>query len=68
MLRLPWEVLDAETVNVFAVDGYFEADALSEYWLLTWLLGESDDYQDFEDEGSGWMARLAAPLREEILQ
>jgi hypothetical protein len=67
MLRLPREALDAETVNVFAVDGYFEVEALSEYWLLTWSLGEADDYQDFEDEGSGWMARLA-PLREEILR
>ncbi len=67
MLRLPKEALDAETVNAFAVDGYFEVEALSEYWLLTWSLGESEDYQDFEDEGSGWMARLA-PLREEILR
>lgn len=67
MLRLPREALDEKTVNAFAVDGYFEAEALADYWLLTWSLGESDDYQDFEDEGSGWMARLA-PLREEILR
>ncbi len=67
MLRLPKEVLAAETVNAFAVDGYFEAEALSEYWLLTWSLGESENFQDFEDEGSGWMTRLA-PLREEILR
>jgi len=67
MLRLPREALDEKTVNAFAVDGYFEAEALPEYWLLTWSLGESDDYQDFEDEGGSWMARLA-PLREEILR
>ena len=33
MLRLPREALDVETVNAFAVDGYFEAEAVSEYWL-----------------------------------
>jgi hypothetical protein len=30
MLRLPREALDAKTVNAFAVDGYFEAEASSE--------------------------------------
>ncbi|MFH0780604.1 MAG: hypothetical protein V2B20_01435 [Pseudomonadota bacterium] len=67
MLRLPRETLDEKIVNAFAVDGYFEAEIIAEYWLLTWSLGESDDYQDFEEEGSSWMARLA-PLREELLR
>ncbi len=67
MLRLPKETLDERTVNLFAVDGYFEAELLAEHWLLTWSLGESDDYLDIEDDGSSWMARLA-PLREELLR
>lgn len=67
MLRLPKEALDEKIVTLFAVDGYFEAEPLAEHWLLTWSLGESDDYQDFEEEGSSWMARLA-PVREEILR
>ena len=68
MLRLPREALDEKAVNAFAVDGYFDAEALSEFWLLTWSLGEAEDDERFEEEeGGGWMARLA-PLREEILR
>ena len=67
MLRLPKEALDEQTLNVFAVDGYFEAELLAEHWLLTWSLGEWVDSLDIEDEGDSWMARLA-PLREELLR
>ena len=67
VLRLPREALDKRMVQGFAVDGYFEAELLTDSWLLTWSLGESEDYPDFEEEGTGWMARLT-PLREEILR
>jgi hypothetical protein len=50
------------------VDSYFEVESLAAYWLLTWSLGESSDYDLFEDEeGGSWMTRLA-PLREELLR
>jgi hypothetical protein len=67
-LRLPKEVLDAKTLKVFAVDSYLDVDDLADYWLLTWSLGESEDYERFDDEeGGSWMTRLA-PLREELLR
>jgi len=67
MLRLPREALDERLVQSFAADGYFEAELVADFWLLTWSLGESDDYSDFEEDGISWMARLS-PLREEILR
>jgi len=68
MLRLPKEVLDEQTLQAFTVDSYFEVESLADYWLLTWSLGESSDYDLFEDEeGGSWMTRLA-PLREELLR
>jgi hypothetical protein len=68
MMRLPKEVLDGQTLQAFTVDSYFEVESLADYWLLTWSLGESNDYDLFEDEeGGSWMTRLA-PLREELLR
>jgi hypothetical protein len=41
---------------------------VSDHWLLTWSLGETDDDDRFGFvEGSGWMARLA-PVRDELLR
>ncbi|MGB3225628.1 MAG: hypothetical protein WBB23_22760 [Desulforhopalus sp.] len=68
MLRLPREALDKQTLEAFTVDSYFEVESVSDYWLLTWSLGESNDYDLFEEgEGDSWMTRLA-PLREELLR
>lgn len=58
MLRLPKEALDEQTLKVFAIDGYFEAEPLAEHWLLTWSLGDWVEYLEVEDEVSGWMAQL----------
>jgi hypothetical protein len=68
MLRLPKEVIDEKTLQAFAVDSYFDVDDLADYWLLTWSLGESEDYERFDhEEGGSWMPRLE-PLREELLR
>jgi hypothetical protein len=38
------------------------------YWLLEWVLDENDNYERFaEEDGRGWMGRLA-PLRDELLR
>lgn len=68
MLRLPKEVLHEQTLQSFTVDSYFEVESVLDYWLLTWSLGESNDYDLFEEgESDSWMTRLA-PLREELLR
>lgn len=41
---------------------------MNTHWLLEWALSESDNYDRFaEEDGRGWMGRLA-PLRDELLR
>lgn len=68
MLRLPGEAVDGKFLKEFAFTPYLAIEKLPDHWLLTWSLGETEDYDRFccGDE-TGWMARLA-PLREELLR
>jgi hypothetical protein len=68
MVRLPWEAVDGKALKAFKFKPYLEVEKLPDHWLLTWSLGETEDYDRFccGDE-AGWMARLA-PLREELLR
>lgn len=68
MLRLPLAALDKKALQAFTVDGVLEVESTPTHWLCSWSLDESEDYDRFgEEDGSGWMARLA-PLREELLR
>jgi hypothetical protein len=69
MVRLPREAIDQKTLKTFCTSPHLEFEKLPEHWLLTWSLGETEDYDRFGyvDEGPGLMTRLA-PLREELLR
>lgn len=68
MVRLPKEAIDRETIKAFCSSPYLEFETLPEHWLLTWSLGDTEDYDRFGYvEGPGWMTRLA-PLREELIR
>jgi len=68
MVRLPREAIDQKTLEAFCASPHLEFETLEEHWLLTWSLGDTEDYDRFGHvEGTGWMARLA-PLREELLR
>lgn len=68
MLRLPKETLDQNTLSVFAANTVFEVEAMPEYWVLSWSLEESEDYERFSDsDGTGWLGRLL-PIRDELLR
>ncbi len=68
MLRLPKEAIDQNTLEAYCIGPHLEFKASPEHWILTWSLGETDNYGRFNYvEGSGWMARLV-PLRDELLR
>lgn len=68
MVRLPREAVDQKTLKAFCTSPHLEFEKLPEHWLLTWSLGETEDYDRFGYvEGTGWMSRLA-PLREELMR
>jgi hypothetical protein len=69
MVRLPRESIDQKTLKAFCTSPHLEFETLPEHWLLTWSIGETEDYDRFGyvDEGPGLMPRLA-PLREELLR
>lgn len=69
MVRLPKEVIDQKTLKAFCTSPHLEFEKLPEHWLLTWSLGETEDYDRFGyvEEGPGLMT-LLAPLREELLR
>lgn len=68
MLRVPLAALDRKSVEPFTIEDVFEGEATTTHWVLTWSLGETEDYDRFsEEDGPGWMARLA-PLREELVR
>ncbi len=69
MVRLPKEAIDQKTLKAFCTSPHLEFEKLPEHWLLTWSLGETENYDRFSyvDEGSGLMT-LLAPVREELLR
>ena len=67
-LRVPKSAFDAETLRAFKTKTVFSVDRTKTHWLLGWGLDESDNYDRFaEEDGRGWMGRLA-PLRDELLR
>lgn len=67
-LRMPKSAFDAETLRAFKTKTVFSVEQTKTHWLLEWGLDESDDYDRFaEEDGRGWMGRLA-PLRDELLR
>ena len=66
-LRVPKSAFDAETLRAFETKTVFSVEQTKTHWLLGWGLNESDNYDRFaEEDGRGWMGRLA-PLRGELL-
>ena len=67
-LRVPKNVFDAGTLRAFKTKAIFSVEQTKTHWLLEWALDESDNYDRFaEEDGRGWMGRLA-PLRDELLR
>jgi hypothetical protein len=67
-LRVPKSVFDAEVFRAFKTKTVFSVEQTKTHWLLEWGLDESDNYDRFaEEDGRGWMGRLA-PLRDELLR
>lgn len=67
-LRVPRNVFDAESLRGFKTLIVFSVEQTKTHWLLGWELNESDNYDRFaEEDGRGWMGRLA-PLRDELLR
>ncbi len=67
-LRVSKSTFDAETFRAFKTKAVFSVEQTKTHWLLGWELNESDNYDLFaEEDGRGWMARLA-PLRDELLR
>jgi hypothetical protein len=68
MLRLPLCAFDAKVAQSFVVEDSLEMDETPTHWICTWSLSETEDYESFgEEDGPGWMMRLAA-IREELLR
>lgn len=68
MVRLPIEALTKETAKAVAMPYLLDIKATKEYWIVTWSLEESENYDRFGmEDGRGWMARLA-PVRDELLR
>ena len=67
-LRVPKSVFDAGTLHAFKTKTVFSVEQTKTHWLFAWGLGESENYDRFaEEDGQGWMGRLA-PLRDELLR
>ena len=68
LLRVPRVVFDTETLQAFETESALTVDRTDTHWILDWALNESEDYDRFgEEDGRGWMGRLA-PLRDELLR
>ena len=68
MVRLPIEALTHETAKAVAVSYLLDIRPTESYWIITWCLEESENYDRFGmEDGRGWMARLA-PVRDELLR
>ncbi len=67
-LRVPLATFGKSELKPFTTKYSLTVEAGDEYWILDWALDESEDYDRFaEEDGSGWMRRLA-PLRDELLR
>jgi len=67
-LRVPKSAFNAEILRDFKTETTFSFKQTKTHWLLEWMLDESDNYERFaEEDGRGWMGRLA-PLRYELLR
>lgn len=67
-LRVPRSVLGKSGLAQFVTENSLTVEAEKDCWILEWALDESEDYGRFaDDDGRGWMRRLA-PLREELLR
>ncbi len=67
-LRVPKNAFDAEALQIFQTKSVFSVEHTKTHWLLEWGLDESENYDRFaEEDGRGWMGRLA-PLRDELLR
>lgn len=68
MLRLPIEALSKEVVKEMAVPCMLDIKATKTYWIITWSLEESENYDySVMEDGHGWMTRLV-PVRDELLR
>ena len=66
-LRVPKGAFDAEVLRAFETTTVVSVEQTETHWVLGWWLGGSDNYDRFaEEDGRGWMGRLA-PLRDELL-
>lgn len=67
-LRVPQEIFDTATLDAFETDSSIGFDRSESHWIISWNLNESENYDRFgEEDGRGWMGRLA-PLRDELLR
>lgn len=67
-LRVPLASFRKAELKPFATKWALTIEAADEHWIFDWALDESEDYDRFaEEDGSGWMRRLA-PLRDELLR
>ncbi len=67
-LRVPLTTFSRAELKPFATKYALTIDTGDEYWIFDWALEESEDYDRFaEEDGSGWLRRLA-PLRDELLR
>jgi len=67
-LRVPLSTFGKSELKPFATRYSLTLEAGDDYWIFDWALDESENYDRFaEDDGSGWMRRLA-PLRDELLR
>jgi hypothetical protein len=67
-LRVPLSTFRKAELKPFATKYALTIEASDEHWIFDWALNESEDYDRFsEEDGSGWMRRLA-PLRDELLR
>lgn len=67
-LRVPLATFGKAELKPFVTKHALTIETSDEHWIVDWLLDESEDYDRFaEEDGSGWMRRLA-PLRDELLR
>lgn len=67
-LRMPLATFGKSELKPFTTKYALTVEAGDDCWILDWALDESEDYDRFaEEDGSGWMQRLA-PLRDELLR
>lgn len=67
-LRLPKSTFNAGILRDFKTETTLSFKQTKTHWLLEWMLDESENFERFaEEDGRGWMGRLA-PLRDELLR